>query len=1625
MKVLTRYSKSKNITNIEDVTQTEYLEALAKSQKDHLTAPQDYYNPFSFEQWYTRNVGVIIGQEQQQYESYLKEWYNSRYTPVEVQKNIKADYIEFLKNLTLVFDKEDYSHVLNDINWDDILEVERVIPFYVTKLKEIAIYLINKRDALKKAKIKYNMTGANQALERLFYEYLLKAFTKRNYVLNVPDQAMFSTFPDLSAVNDGFQIQIQELYDNQEYFDKDPTLSASYYFDTTNPDVTAFYESMNISPSAYEWLFKTGFTQLCADNPIFWIVGDVVQSELPLSAFQDTDSALLNEYLKFQLTEKYIGTNQYYVSNGYYVPWTVTMDYDLVKGNNWFYWPSGESLQEQAKFTVDPISLVSSTLIDSGATGYTNYLSADKLFIRYDNMVSGAWLKTVVTKNTTATMSAALEGGAQNSMRFPLPGYGTIGEDIPWTGPQLSNLDLSFNYLPVETQEIIKQSYWTTLTTTSAICAVALNDTSLIENGATAALLYRESDKVRTRPKNDNYINDSNPNGVYQDNIEHAWLYRMEKTDIPLIRGQTYIHWPLYRYDNNNASLNDIVSSQCAPLPLSSVPISALVGSRAGYGLYDSDIIYKLDSRNGTPIECAFLSGATINNLGTDSTFTANATGVIQSSLSLKCKAGEYTTFLWSDPDTYIDDVNIQHVEHQPDCPYLFLDQHSLDKENPADQKINIDYKKWQKCECKAINYSPLGHPGSTYNNYKQKTDFIFMDTLTPIPFSLTTWVDSNGDSYQESEDFAWFQLSGSKVEPDIGWGNGTWVAGATPTAGRRFKFKQGCQYKYYRSSIGHDTTYLVDNTVPYLIIKYPYKNVPTPKWIQAIANETGEWDINYAPSDMVLNAGDYILYDHIDSNWYCLTGIGDLGTTVTQNQTAVNNRSSVWQNFTTVTSGRTVKLIWPSTLYNNGPSVLSFQLTSVVWGVTPPSQSILQYTQTPNNYMEIYADRIGSWTVSVTGNLLAGGKVTYNNVGDFTVYSTVATPTLTGDTIVDTIYADTINMSINTPLYGWNYTTHSYDGTSLGARPFWALASDQDDKITKHKGVDVWGGGIRVLDDYTLITQPESSNMIFDINSYVEYDAKNYFIWTEPLTFITEATSKNWCELVIDPERISPLSGFLYNINQELVVSGTDNISNIILSPEINSYPVLVNYWSNNPFRWTQTLTNVSLGLPPTGGVFVPFVTGDLVEAKYPYANLTNRHYPTIATVPHLGELYNTEDMGGYFVPRMLGASTFLSKNNENILGNDKLLTSENRGMSGVFQDTNTFATDSGLTRTDQIMPITSISVNSNWIKSEITEGYKAGFVDDNISHQEFIPYQTKYETRKTNNIGIKKQNDSYDPWTGETDDVWENNVDWPPSFNKQYNIDKWYAQFTTQKQIWQWKIDIFGNEYALFKTLSAGQTMYDKKQLIGDLWVRNAKNEVQSASSALSAFFAGFSNLTATPLLANEIYNIKNFDLYYDTLMVQTPNWILFNKIDFDYNTGNIDFNVNNIHYINLKENGSDNKFAGTWLFDEDKTVTISVLISSVSGIYPQLRVLDLNTNTMTFIYNQLSMETNQLSTLLLTNIEEPVFTYNKDTLTYNMAFICRNSAYTSFLLGNMYIGDYGDEHRISKVSVITPLK
>jgi len=1623
-KVLSKYSRTNSLV-VDYASQQDYMNSLSLSAS---VQPEDYRTPYTYKEWLNRNVGLISGLEYKQYNDYLKNWYANRYTTVNSVVNLKENYIALLQELSLAFKDDNEFVQFSNIDFANDLEIEDAIPIFSRKLKEIAIYFINKRDAVKKAKLKYNMSGARNALEKLFYEYLLKAFTQRDYVLNVPEQSAYDTFPELSAVKDGFQIIIQELYDNTSYMDKDPIIPVSAYYDLTNPVVTAYFDSLNFDSSNLEWLFGTGVETLCADNPLIWMFSDMVSS---LSAFETPEMKLLNDYNRINQTKKYLGNEIYYVSGGYYILKTDNFEYDLNRGNSWFYWPSGEYYMEANNSIIyDPIMLTATNLIDSGAIGSSNYKNSDKIFVLSLNTgdLSGAWLKTAYQTINRQVMSAYIDKNISDgfNFKFPFPGYGVVGEGIDWNGPQLDNIDVTYNYLEEDTQREIQSLYWNLSDQTSAFNPININDTQLVDNGAYASITFDEADKISVRiTQNPDNVHDITPGAVYNSLFNHSWLYKFIKTDLPVKVGQTYINWPIQSYDPYTLTTFNILTSQCKPVNVNDIDARKdLIGSRAGYGLFDSDIIYKLDGPNGYPVECAFLSGYDIKDLATPSTtLMYNATGKIQPSFTLRVRPGNAEPFVWHDTSTYIDQTTLVNKQHQSDCLYTQKQHSSILKTRgkTLDQlgMTTNGIGDWNECTCRAVKYNPIGHPGSLYSDYGGMADAIFVDHQFPNTFDKTTWRDSSNNDYTTSPDFAYWCLSGNNpYETDIGWGNGYWKTGN----GSRFQLKPGILYKYYRSNLMRNSGDLLQYAVPDLIVKQKYNSVAKPTWMKATLDSQGLWNKTVSSSDMVLNPSDYILYDHVDSNWYCLTSIGTVGTATTQRTTALNINNSQWTSLNYVTTGFTIGIAWPYKFYQGGPNHISMDLDTVRWEITKPDAS-KYYIEEMDAETIAYFDvqQAGTYSLSVTG-IGSFGREVYSAIAPVTGLLPTYVTSVTGNVAINTLYNDRINFTINTQLSGWNYNTKSYDGVSIGGRPFWAKSYDDDGSQTKYKGINIWGGGIRVgdIDDYTFITQPNVATLYLSSGDTVKFEKKNdAILWTEPIDFIIDVEDKRWCKLNINKNVTSPLSSYLYSLSTELIVSATDLTSDITLTQTDNQF---VNYWSASGLTWSQVLTSSIFGIPPSGGVWVAETTGLLVDPYVPYANLTNRHYPTIATMPYVGNLYSDEDSGGYFVPKMLGATTFLAKNYDNkiSLSNISNIPSE-RGNDSLYKDPNYYKSDYGLSNTDQIAPVSTIDIDARWMKSSVTTYGKAGMIVNAKSYQEFLPYQTKYESTNINQYGMRTQNDEYTPWYGDYDNIWRDAKLFPANFREEYPITDWYASNAIPEDtLYHWKVDIFGNQYFLLKDKNI-TGLYNKKITTGDMWVRNVDGRVSPASAMLSAFYQDCNVLTTPSVSLTGKF--KSFDLWYDTLMIQTSSSIVINKIIYDYNTSNIDSLAYNIKTIGL----NDNHLAGTWLFEEPKKVAICTLVSADygSGIYyPEVYLLDLNTFELDKQYTGYNnSDINQMSSLQLTSIEAPVFTYNYTQKMYNLAFLGYGLVYGDMVLNTINIKNLDSTCEIDSIYCITP--
>lgn len=435
----------------------------------------------------------------------------------------------------------------------------------------------------------------------------------------------------------------------------------------------------------------------------------------------------------------------------------------------------------------------------------------------------------------------------------------------------------------------------------------------------------------------------------------------------------------------------------------------------------------------------------------------------------------------------------------------------------------------------------------------------------------------------------------------------------------------------------------------------------------------------------------------------------------------------------------------------------------------------------------------------------------------------------------------------------------------------------------------------------------------------------------------------------------------------------------------------------------------------------------GASIAPLAPYTNLTNRYYPTVATLPQIsGNLVTKSDLGGYFTPNNLGISTYQTKNISSLIDTTKIVPN----VIYKYIDPAIFNKGRGLTQKDQDDIIKHVE-NTDWMKGSFTDTAFDGQIRNSDLYQKFIPYQSNIETSKTDTNGVVTVKDDFEYWTGDQKNIWvqENKfteLDWLKYFDLDLRTE--YTIITPNKELYSWHADVFGNQYALYKPTLSARSIYGMQESYGELWVKTADSSVYKAPDALSAVYKKYSN---QPTIYNQLTgnSIKNFEVYYDTLVIQLSGYTLFVKITFDYesvlitNTGADYYNLNYTTNFPLRVLSSTSLtgvtlsgtavpyYGGIWYNEPQKTfVTCFVLSASIvstspsaSGIVvpvlyeyninnPSERVRIWPTNKTDFneyIYYQ-NASANDIDKEYLTYIKPPVITYNKSTNAYYITFI-----------------------------------
>lgn len=211
-------------------------------------------------------------------------------------------------------------------------------------------------------------------------------------------------------------------------------------------------------------------------------------------------------------------------------------------------------------------------------------------------------------------------------------------------------------------------------------------------------------------------------------------------------------------------------------------------------------------------------------------------------------------------------------------------------------------------------------------------------------------------------------------------------------------------------------------------------------------------------------------------------------------------------------------------------------------------------------------------------------------------------------------------------------------------------------------------------------------------------------------------------------------------------------------------------------------------------------FTSGQLFTADTEFANYLNKRYPSIAAVPSEEFLKTGYELGLFFKPDKIGLANFTNFKFTSFVNVDAL----SPDTVYYFPDPAKYGNISGNTKLEFKSPLTFFEENY-FNKTDYSNQYKFGDASTDPYFQTFRAYQSREQTLNHTNFGVSRYIDSQDFFTGSQDTLWSNPDVYPLELISQYPIDLRQSNLLTlNKTLFQYKGDVYGNEYALYKSVS-----------------------------------------------------------------------------------------------------------------------------------------------------------------------------------------------------------------------------
>ena len=245
---------------------------------------------------------VSTSPEARSHDQYLK-YLNSVYvvaSDTTAPTNYSDNYIQFTKNLQNLFEGSIENEKLKYLNYNDADEVRNAIPALAVNLKKIAQSLAQTRKDPRSTAAQYSDIDSIRGLQSAVYTELCKKYVADH---NVAHADIYDALFEVS-------VDVKELYDDTAYYDKDPSMAPSGYYDVDANQIA--YSKIDPIPSGLiDWVAKSGFNSVSPSNPELIQIPDSQNIadfiEFDLSGANTAESMVA-------LTDAYMGESHFYVN---------------------------------------------------------------------------------------------------------------------------------------------------------------------------------------------------------------------------------------------------------------------------------------------------------------------------------------------------------------------------------------------------------------------------------------------------------------------------------------------------------------------------------------------------------------------------------------------------------------------------------------------------------------------------------------------------------------------------------------------------------------------------------------------------------------------------------------------------------------------------------------------------------------------------------------------------------------------------------------------------------------------------------------------------------------------------------------------------------------------------------------------------------------------------------------------------------------------------------------------------------------------------------------------------------------------------------------------------------------